>query len=194
MTDMVKYMISLLTNWPLYVAMKLMADIRRDPYTRLWYEDQAVFSGLDFFQLLAKRPYYREVLFNRLKRCGSMLKMFYPSYTHFSIKPYNRLKIGGGIWLDHPFCTRMGAASIGSHFKVKQLVTIGKNVDMKEPVIGNNVFIGASAVVCGGISIGDHVQIGANAVVMKDVPSNCTVIGNPAIIIKKDGERVNIPL
>ena len=65
---------------------------------------------------------------------------------------------------------------------------------MKQPTIGNNVFIGAGAVVCGGITIGNNVQIGANAVVMKDVPPNCTVIGNPAIIVRKDGVRVNIPL
>ena len=186
---------SVLVNWPLYIAIKLMADVLKDPYSNLWYEDAAVFPNVNFFQLLAKRPYYREVIFNRLKRLGGAFKKLYPhSYTHFDIKPYKRFKIGGGIWLDHPFCTCMGAASIGSNFKVKQLVTIGKNVDMKEPTIGNNVFIGAGAVVCGGITIGDNVQIGANAVIMKDVPSNCTVIGNPAIIIKKDGERVNIPL
>ena len=164
---MLKYIISILVNWPLYIALKLKADVKKDPYSLLWYEDAAVFPNMNFFQLLAKRPYYREVIFNRLKRLGSVLrKLYLPSYTHFDINPYKRLKIGGGIWLDHPFCTRMGAASIGSNFKVKQLVTIGKNTDMKQPTIGNNVFIGAGAVVCGGITIGDNVQIGANAVVM----------------------------
>lgn len=191
---MLKYIISILVNWPLYVAIKLKADVLKDPYTRLWYEDAAVPPKRNFFQLLAKRPYYREVIYNRLKRWGGPFRMIYPKYTHFDIKPHRHLKIGGGIWLDHPFCTRMGAASIGSNFKVKQLVTIGKNSDMKEPTIGNNVFIGAGAVVCGGITIGDNVQIGANAVVMKNVPSNCTVIGNPPIIVRKDGVRVNIPL
>jgi serine O-acetyltransferase len=191
---MLKYIVSILVNWPLYIAIKLKADVQKDPYTQLWYEDAAVFPKINFFQLLANRPYYREVIYNRLKRLGGVFRIIYPQYTHFYIKPYKQLKIGGGIWLDHPFCTRMGAASIGSHFKVKQLVTIGKNSDMKQPTIGNNVFIGAGAVVCGGITIGDNVQIGANAVVMKDVPSNCTVIGNPAIIIRKNGERVNIPL
>ena len=192
---MLKYIFSIITNWPLYIALKVMTNVRKDPYTQLWYEDAAVFPGVNFFRLLAERPYYREVLFNRLKKLGGAFRKIYPtSYTHFAIKPYKKLKIGGGIWLDHPFCTRMGAVSIGANFKVKQLVTIGKNSDMKQPTIGNNVFIGAGAVVCGGITIGDNVQIGANAVVMKDVPSNCTVIGNPAIIIRKDGERVNIPL
>lgn len=191
---MLKYIISVLVNWPLYIALKLMADVLKDPYTRLWYEDAAVFPKLSFFRLLAKRPYYREVLFNRLKRVGSLFKMFYPSYGHFVILPYSRMKVGGGMWFDHPFGTLIVATSIGSHFKAKHLVTVGKNNDMKLPTIGNNVFIGAGAVVCGGITIGDNVQIGANAVVMKNVPSNCTVIGNPAIIVRKNGERVNIPL
>lgn len=190
-----KYLISIIINWPLFVALKIKADLLKDKYTQRWYEDAANFPKANFFRLLAERPYYREVLFNRLKKLGGAFRKIYPtSYTHFGIKPYKQLKIGGGIWLDHPFCTRMGAASIGANFKVKQLVTIGKNSDMKQPTIGNNVFIGAGAVVCGGITIGDNVQIGANAVIMKDVPSNSTVIGNPAIIIRKDGERVNIPL
>ena len=46
----------------------------------------------------------------------------------------------------------------------------------------------------GGITIGDNVIIGAGSVVTKDIPSNCVVVGNPARIIKQDGERVNILL
>lgn len=46
----------------------------------------------------------------------------------------------------------------------------------------------------GGITIGDNVNIGANCVLVKDVPSNCTVIGNPAIIVKQNGKRVHIRL
>jgi serine O-acetyltransferase len=46
----------------------------------------------------------------------------------------------------------------------------------------------------GEITIGDHVEIGANAVVVKNVPPNCTVVGVPAYIIRRDGKRVNEPL
>jgi len=189
-----KYIVSLLFNWPLYIAIKIKADILKDKYALMWYEDAANFPQQNFFQLLAKCPYYRTVLFYRLRMIGSIYKRFYPTYRHFQLPSYKKVPIGGGMWFDHPFGTLIGATSIGSHFKAKHLVTIGKNNDMKLPTIGNNVFIGAGAVVCGGITIGDNVQIGANAVVMKDVPSNCTVIGNPAIIIRKNGERVNIPL
>lgn len=48
--------------------------------------------------------------------------------------------------------------------------------------------------VLGDIVIGDNVTIAPNTVVFKDVPSNCVVAGNPAIIIKKNGNKVHIPL
>lgn len=48
--------------------------------------------------------------------------------------------------------------------------------------------------VFGDITIGDNVTIGPMAVIVKDVPANCTVVGNPARIICKDGVKVNIKL
>ena len=42
------------------------------------------------------------------------------------------------------------------------------------------------------MTIGDNVVIGPLCVVLKDVPSNCTVVGNPARIIRKDGVKVDI--
>ena len=51
--------------------------------------------------------------------------------------------------------------------------------------IGKRCFIGADAIVPGGVSIGDEVIVGAGAVVTKDVPSNCIVAGNPARIIRQ---------
>lgn len=50
--------------------------------------------------------------------------------------------------------------------------------------IGKNVWIGGKAVICPGVSIGDNSVIGAGAVVVKDVPSNVVVAGNPAKIIR----------
>lgn len=45
-----------------------------------------------------------------------------------------------------------------------------------------------------GVKIGDNVIVGAGCVVVKDVPSNCTVVGNPAVIVKQDGKKVLVPL
>jgi acetyltransferase-like isoleucine patch superfamily enzyme len=53
-----------------------------------------------------------------------------------------------------------------------------------EPVeIGDDVFLGAGAIVLPGVKIGNKVVIGAGSIVTKDVPDNCVVAGNPAKVI-----------
>ena len=74
---------------------------------------------------------------------------------------------------------------IGNNCKIYQHVTIGSRNSIGPPSIGNNVLIGAGAILLGDITIGDGASIGAGAVVLKDVPSGCTVVGNPARIIKE---------
>lgn len=91
---------------------------------------------------------------------------------------------------DHPIGIVISAAEFGKNNAIYQNVTIGaKYKDGKwpdeYPKIGNNITVYAGAVIIGGITIGDNSIIGANAVVTKDVPANCIVAGNPAIIIKK---------
>lgn len=100
---------------------------------------------------------------------------------------------GGGIYLDHPFGSIINAKKIGRNLKMKHLVTIG-NSNNGIPVIGEGVSIGCGAVIAGDIIIGDNVTIGANSVVLKNVPSNCTVVGNPARIVRLNGDKVNIKL
>ena len=57
----------------------------------------------------------------------------------------------------------------------------------KPIILGDNVWIGGSAVINPGVSIGDNVVIASGSVVTKDVPNNVVVGGNPAKIIKKIG-------
>ncbi|WP_076417735.1 serine acetyltransferase [Colwellia sp. UCD-KL20] len=76
----------------------------------------------------------------------------------------------------------------GIDITVESGVVIGDEKG-KAPLLGNNIFIGAGAKIIGGIAIGDNVKIGANAVVVKDVPSNVTVVGIPARIINKSQEK-----
>lgn len=64
-------------------------------------------------------------------------------------------------------------------------------VGQSAPVlIGNNVWIGDSAIVCKGVQIGDNSIIGAGAVVVKDIPANVIAAGNPAVVLKNlDNDR-----
>lgn len=70
---------------------------------------------------------------------------------------------------------------IGKNTIIQANVVLGGK-DGKAPIIGDNVQIGAGAVVLGGITVGDNSIIGANAVVTKDVPMNCMALGVPAKI------------
>lgn len=76
-------------------------------------------------------------------------------------------------------------AVIGKKCSIGTNVTIGgKSRWYEVPVIGDNVYISSGAKILGPIRIGNNVTIGANAVVTKDVPDNCVVAGIPAKIIK----------
>jgi len=76
---------------------------------------------------------------------------------------------------------------IGNRVLIGQNVTIGRNFgDKKVPIIGNDVYIGAGSVIFGEITIGDNVIIGSNSVVNKNIPANCTVVGNPMKIIDEN--------
>jgi len=53
-------------------------------------------------------------------------------------------------------------------------------------LIGNDVYIGAGSVIFGEITIGNNVIIGSNSLINKNIPDNCTVVGNPCRIIERD--------
>ena len=81
----------------------------------------------------------------------------------------------------HPLCR------IGDDCVIRQGSTIGASEELspdeEAPVLGNNVQVGAGAMVLGKIRIGDNVRIGPNAVVMTDVPSNSTVMAPPSRVV-----------
>lgn len=142
------------------------------------------------FLLLNYRP-FRSLFYLRIKRNKRFLTFLFPQYKGLIIHK-DTLIAGGGLFLYHPYSTIINAKSIGKNCVVRHLTTIGNNGldDNAKPVLGDNVEIGAHAVIIGPVIIGNNVTIGAGAVVTKDVPDNCVVAGNPARIIKRDGRPV----
>ena len=59
----------------------------------------------------------------------------------------------------------------------------------KDVHIGNNVWIGAGAILMPGVSVGDNTVIGAGSVVTKDIPSNVVAVGNPCRVLRPIGEK-----
>lgn len=78
-----------------------------------------------------------------------------------------------------------GRAVLGSNCHIDQNVTIGGTSNKHDvPILEDCVYIGAGAKVLGPIKIGNNVVIGANAVVVSDVPEGSLVVGIPARVIK----------
>lgn len=138
---------------------------------------------LAFSHQLHNNRYYRKLFYHRIGPIRSLFIGWYrPGDSSFLISPTTR--IGEGFWLAHPYSTVLNAESIGNNFRCLHCTTIGSRKNGR-PTIGNNVSIGCNACVLGKIRIGDNVKIGAGSVVVKDVPSNCVVVGNPAKIVKQ---------
>lgn len=96
----------------------------------------------------------------------------------------NCRQIGPGFALVHGFGTVInGSAVIGSNCTILHNVTIGGGHG-GSPVIGDNVYIGAGAIIIGCVHVGNNVKIGAGAIVVDDVPDNCTVVCEKARILK----------
>jgi len=143
--------------------------------------------------LLVYKKAFRNVFYNRIggRLCPRFLNILYPRLNSLYLSTQN---IGAGLLIMHGFSTLVMAKSIGENCTINQQVTVGFKNTPVPPVIGNNVRIGAGAIVIGEIHIGDNTTIGAGAVVTKSVPNDCVVVGNPAFILKRNGLTVNQPL
>lgn len=102
--------------------------------------------------------------------------------------------IGKGLFIDHGMGVVIGETSVlGENVTLFQGVTLGgtgKEKGKRHPTVGNNVVVGAGAKVLGNIQIGDNVSVGANAVVLESVPANCTVVGVPGRVARREGKRI----
>ena len=140
------------------------------------------------------------------------VRMDTPPYRRFSlgqksvIESYSCINnaVGDVVIGDHTRIglhnTIIGPVTIGSHVNLAQGITVTalnhnfeaperrideQGVSTQQVTIGDDIWIGANAVVLPGVTVGNHCVIAAGAVVTKDVPPHSLVAGVPAKIIKQ---------
>jgi serine acetyltransferase len=121
---------------------------------------------------------------------GMIYVAFYKLLTELVIgtEIHWRCEIGESACVYHGYGLVIHSdAKIGARVVLRHGITIGVKTtggEVRAPVIGNDVDIGAGAIILGGITVGDGALIGAGSVVTRDVPPLAVVAGNPAKIIR----------
>ncbi len=96
--------------------------------------------------------------------------------------------IGRRFVVDHGIGVVIGGtAVIGDDCLMYQGATLGmtgKHGGKRHPTLGSDVMVGAGSIVLGAITVGDGARVGAGSVVVRDVPANVTVVGNPAHVVR----------
>ena len=103
---------------------------------------------------------------------------FFANYN-FVVLDGNYVRIGDNVWI----APNVGIYAAGHPLDVKDRID---GWEYAYPVtIGDNVWIGGSATIIGGVTIGDNSVVAAGSVVIRDVPANTLVAGNPARVIRR---------
>lgn len=174
--------------------MRLFETIRayqkNDPAARSMLEIFLLYNGLH------ATIYYRIAHWLYLHHCvflARMLSQIAKWQTGVEIHP--AATIGRRLVIDHGTGIVIGAtAEIGDDCLLYQGVTLGgtgKDTGKRHPTLGNNVMVGCGAKVLGPFKVGDNSRIAANSVVLREVPSNCTVVGVPGRIVRYNGEKLD---
>ena len=103
---------------------------------------------------------------------------FFANYN-FIVLDGNYVRIGDNVWI----APNVGIYAAGHPLDVKDRID---GWEYAYPVtIGDNVWIGGSVTIIGGVTIGDNAVVAAGSVVIRDVPANTLVAGNPARVIRR---------
>ncbi len=162
----------------------------RDPAATSTIEVLLLYPGLKAVRAHRKAHWFYEHHMHFLARWISQSAA---RITNIEIHP--GAKIGRRFFIDHGTGVVIGeTAEVGDDVTIYQGVTLGgtgKDVGKRHPTVGDRVMIGAGAKVLGPFRIGDNAKIAAGSVVLNEIPDNCTAVGSPAQVVKRDGVRVD---
>ena len=146
-------------------------------------------------------PSFKAIMRHRVAHCLYENKCFFLArwYSQRTVRKtgieiHPGATIGKGLFIDHGNGVIIGETTIiGDNVTLYQGVTLGgtgKEQGKRHPTIGNNVMISAGAKVLGSFTVGENSKIGAGSVVLSEVPPNCTVVGVPGRVVKRDNLRI----
>ena len=161
----------------------------RDPAARSSFEIFFLYPGVKAIRMYRRSHWFFK---HNLKFLARWISQSAVRKTGIEIHP--GAKIGRRLVIDHGTGVVIGeTAEIGDDCLIYQGVTLGgtgKDVGKRHPTIGNNVMISSGAKVLGPFKVGDNSRIAAGAVVLDEVPPNCTVVGVPARVVRREGQKV----
>ena len=125
------------------------------------------------------------------KLLARMHSQFWRFWTQIEIHP--GATIASGVFIDHGAGLVIGeTAIIEKGVMLYHGVTLGgtgKDVGKRHPTVREGALVSAHAQVIGPVEIGAKAKVGAGAVVVSDVPSDVTVVGVPAKIVRVHGRK-----
>lgn len=171
----------------------IAAYMERDPAARSPFEVKTLYPGYRAVRRHRRAHWFWQ---HNMKWIARWISQRTVRKTGIEIHP--GATIGRRLVIDHGAGVVIGeTAEIGDDCLIYQGVTLGgtgKDSGKRHPTIGNGVMISTGAKVLGPFKVGDHSRIAAGAVVLDEVPENCTVVGVPARVVRRDGQRVEAPL
>ena len=125
------------------------------------------------------------------KLLARMHSQFWRFWTQIEIHP--GAQIDSGVFIDHGSGLVIGETAIVEKgvllYHGVTLGGTGKDVGKRHPTVRKGALISAHAQVIGPVEIGENAKVGAGAVVVADVPSDVTVVGIPAKIVRVHGQK-----
>ncbi|HET0026064.1 serine O-acetyltransferase [Streptococcus pneumoniae] len=125
------------------------------------------------------------------KLLARMHSQFWRFWTQIEIHP--GAQIDSGVFIDHGSGLVIGETAIVEKgvllYHGVTLGGTGKDCGKRHPTVRKGALISAHAQVIGPVEIGENAKVGAAAVVVADVPSDVTVVGIPAKIVRLHGKK-----